>query len=77
MLNFSMDMSKQVLEKVSESKKMSKNGQKAGEMTDYERLQVLKDIKEEIVKIKKKLYSENRMKRFVIIRDLRFSILQI
>ena len=54
-LNFSMDMSKQVLEKVSESKKMSKNGQKSGEMTDYERLQVLKDIKEEIVKIKKNL----------------------
>ena len=54
-LNFSMDLSKQVLEKVSESKKMSKNGQKSGEMTDYERLQVLNDIKEEIVKIKKNL----------------------
>ncbi len=54
-LNFSMDLSKQVLEKVSESKKMSKNGQKSGEMTDYERLQVLNDIKAEIVKIKKNL----------------------
>ena len=50
-------------EKVNESKKMSDSETKSGEMTDYERLQILNDIKSEIVKVKKSLTNvESRFK---------------
>lgn len=62
-LNFTVELGEQVYDKVKESKKMSSTTTKSGEMTDYERLQILNGIKEEIVKVKKSLTSvENRFK---------------
>ena len=54
-LNFTVDLGEQAFDKVKESKKMSNNTQNNGEMTDYERLQILNGIKDEIVKLKKNL----------------------
>jgi hypothetical protein len=43
---------------------MSSSNTSSGEMTDYERLQILENIKDEIVKIKKNLSSvESRFKK--------------
>lgn len=62
-LNFSMDLGEQVYDKVKESKKTSSTTTKSGEMTDYERLQILNKIKDEIVKVKKNLSNvESRFK---------------
>lgn len=63
-LSFSVDLGEQVYEKVKESKKNSSStATKSGEMTDYERLEILNQIKEEIVKLKKNLASvESRFK---------------
>lgn len=55
LLNFTVDLGEQAYDKVKESKKMSSSTSKSGEMTDYERLQILNDIKDEIVKLKKNL----------------------
>ena len=53
-LNFTVDLGEQVSEKLKESKKMSSSTtSSSGEMTDYERLQILNNIKDEIVKVKK------------------------
>ena len=54
-LNFTVDLGEQAFDKVKESKKMSNSTQNNGEMTDYERLQILNGIKDEIVKLKKNL----------------------
>ena len=54
-MNFTVDLGEQIFEKVKESKKMSKSNTNSGEMSDYERLQLLNEIKDEIVKIKKSL----------------------
>ena len=63
-LSFAVDLGEQVYEKVQESKKNSSSTlTKSGEMTDYERLEILYEIKDEIVKIKKSLTSvESRFK---------------
>ncbi len=63
-LSFSADLGEQVYNKVNESKKTSSSTiTKSGEMTDYERLEILYEIKDEIVKIKKSLTSvESRFK---------------
>lgn len=55
LLNFTVDLGEQAFDKVKESKKMSNSTQNNGEMTDYERLQILNGIKDEIVKLKKNL----------------------
>jgi hypothetical protein len=63
-LNFSVAFNEQVYDKFQESKKMSSTNTSSGEMTDYERLQILENIKDEIVKIKKNLSSvESRFKK--------------
>jgi hypothetical protein len=64
-LNFTVDLGEQVSEKLKESKKMSSSTtSSSGEMTDYERLQILNNIKDEIVKVKKKLSDvESRFKK--------------
>jgi hypothetical protein len=64
-LNFTVDLGEQVNEKLKESKKMSSSTMSSsGEMTDYERLQILTNIRDEIVKIKKNLTAvENRFKK--------------
>ncbi len=63
-LNFTVDLGEQVYDKVKESKKMSSTSTKSGEMTDYERLQILNEIKDEIVNIKKSLTDvETRFKK--------------
>lgn len=55
-LNFALDLGEQISDKVKESNKVTKgNKTTSGEMTDYERLQVLNEIKDEIVKLKKNL----------------------
>ena len=63
-LSFAMQLGEQVYDKVQESKKTSSSTiTKSGEMTDYERLEILYEIKDEIVKIKKSLTSvESRFK---------------
>jgi hypothetical protein len=62
-LNFTVELGEHVYSKVKESKKMSSSTSKSGEMTDYERLQILNGIKEEIVKVKKSLTNvESRFK---------------
>ena len=62
-LNFTVELGEHVYSKVKESKKMSSSASKSGEMTDYERLQILNGIKEEIVKVKKSLTNlESRFK---------------
>lgn len=62
-LNFTVEIGERIYDKVKESKKMSSSKDGAGEMTDYERLQILNNIKDEIVKTKKSLTSmENRFK---------------
>ena len=62
-LNYTVELGEKVYEKVNESKKMSDSETKSGEMTDYERLQILNDIKSEIVKVKKSLTNvESRFK---------------
>ena len=64
-LNFTVDLGEQVNEKLKESKKMSSSTMSSsGEMTDYERLQILTNIRDEIVKIKKNLTAvESRFKK--------------
>ena len=63
-LNFTVYLGEHVSEKLKESKKMSSSSMSSsGEMTDYERLQILNNIKDEIVKIKKNLSDvESRFK---------------
>lgn len=62
-LNFTVELGEQVYDKVKESKKTSSSTTTSGEMTDYERLQILNEIKGEIVKIKKGLTNvESRFK---------------
>lgn len=64
-LNFTVALGENVYDKVNESKKISSRSiSSSGEMTDYERLQILNNIKDEIVKIKKNLSDvENRFKK--------------
>ena len=54
-LNFSIAFNEQVYDRFQESKKMSSSTTSSGEMTDYERLQILNNIKDEIVRMKKNL----------------------
>ena len=62
-LNFTVDIGERVYEKVNESKKTSSPEKNSAEMTDYERLQILNSIKDEIIKTKKSLTSvESRFK---------------
>lgn len=64
-LNFTVALGENVYDKVNESKKISSRSiSSSGEMTDYERFQILNNIKDEIVKIKKNLSDvENRFKK--------------
>lgn len=63
-LNFSIAFNEQVYDRFQESKKMSSSTTSSGEMTDYERLQILNNIKDEIVRMKKNLSNiESRFKK--------------
>lgn len=62
-LNFTVEIGERIYDKVNESKKMSTSGSESGEMTDYERLQILNEIKDGIVETKKCLTNiESRFK---------------